>query len=213
MPVTIIVPQSRPVVPDEARTHWKVDVQARVIGAFADIAAHLAGVKFRLAAARPIDWDAPATDTILEVAPVAGPKTHRVWWECSSLATHVGLVIAYQAFSGSSAPTIEGKLKKLDGSTIDADGVLWSTANGGLTEASDFLRNDPGPTPVYRYPIQYTTSTARVVAPAAIVGQTGPRLFNVGTEAGNPIMIEVVTGYARAHMLLGFEAIFPTITQ
>jgi hypothetical protein len=210
---TIIVPQARPVVPNVARTHWKVEVQARVIGAFADIAAHLAGVKFRLAAARPIDWDAPATDTILEVAPVAGPKTHRVWWECSPFATHVGVIIAYQARGGSSPPTIEGKLKKLDGSGIDSEGVLWSTANGGVAEASDFLRNGPWPTAVYRYPIQYTTTTGRAVAPAAIVGQTDPRLFNVGTEAGNPIMIEVVTTYARAHMLLGFEAIFPTITQ
>jgi len=213
MPVTIIVPQSRPVVPNVARTHWKVDVQAAVISAFAGITAHLAGVKFRLAAHRLVDWNVPGADTITELAPTGGPHTHRVWWECSPFATHAGLFIAYQAFAASNTPSIVGALKKLDGADIDADGVLWSTTNGGLVEASDFLRNDPGPTAVYRYPIQYTTTTARVVDPGAIVGQTGPRLFNVGVEAGNPIMIEAEAEWARVHMLVGFEAIFPTITQ
>lgn len=211
MPTTIIVPQSRPPIPPAARTHWRVDVQAAVIGGFADVVAHLAAAKFRLATHRFIDWKQPATDTILQSAPVAGPTPHRIWWECSPFATHVGLIFGYQAFSASSTPTISADLLKLNGDAVDDAGVLWSTADGSIEESSEYLRTDGGG-PVYTYPIQYT-STARVVDPGAVVGVTGPRLFNVGGSAGQSIRFDVSTAYARVHLIVGFEATFNTVTQ
>jgi hypothetical protein len=209
---THLVQLSRPALADVTRTHWKVEVQSLVVGGFADTAIHLAGAKFRLAAHRLIDWNAPSTDTIIEAAPTVGPHTHRVWWQCSPFATHVAVVFGYQAYSASGTPKITATLKKRSGADIDADGVAWTVGNGGLAESRSLLRID-GVTPVYRYPILYTSTTGRIVDPGEIAGETGPRLLNVGTEAGNEIMVEAVVDWGRLHLIVGIEAFAESITQ
>jgi hypothetical protein len=213
MPTTIIVPHARPPIPAYNRTHWKVDVQARVIGGFADIAAHMAGHKFRQAAHRHIDHNAPATDTVLEVAPTGGPHGSSVWWESSPFATHVAVVVGYQCFAESDTPKLTITLTKRDDTGVDDDGIVWTTANGGLQESRQVLRLDPGPTTVYRYPILYTSTTGRLVDPAEIAGETAPRLANVGTEAGNIIKIKAEIEWGRLHFLGAYEALSETLTQ
>lgn len=211
---THLVQLSRPALAPVNRTHWKVDVQALVAGGFADMAIHFAGAKFRLAAHRMIDWNAPATDTILETAPTVGPHTHRVWWQCSPFTTHVAVVFGYQAFSSSGTPKITAKLKKRSGVDIDADGVVWTVANGGLVASRSLLRLEPYPDPpVFTHPILYTSTTGRIVDPGEIVGETGPRMFNVGTEAGNLIMVEAEIDWGRLHLMVGIEAFAESITQ
>lgn len=206
----VIVPVTRPRVPNVQSLKTGVLIDGTVMGRFGDLCAHLEGWKGRRAAAHMLDWKEFDDGLTLENLGPPSSCEHWIPWLSDQRAQHVGLVIGYQAYSNSGDPPILTatlhKWTEMGGvEGVDTDGCEWKPSAGTLVDGRELVEDNLIDDDVYRYPIRYISTTARALAPEAIAGVTGPRVLNVGSAAAEILMVKLEGADIRVVAALVFE--------
>lgn len=183
-----LVSKAWPSVPTGESTRSGLPVQAATPQAIAMIQNHLIGWRGRKAIGHLITCNAEDVFLFDDVPqqPVGGDSyTARVLWRTSPEAKFLYVAIHYAALSGGSkGPSLAAKLETVGGASVDK-GCEWTLADG-LLEAGG-IRAPLG----RQIALMKLATTGTYIDSTAGADVTGPRPLNIGTMAGQDVVLIV----------------------
>lgn len=199
----IAVSTARPIIPSVESAKVSVLVQATTEGRLVDAVGHIEGWKFRRAVHHVVEYNFPASGTLRTVQPSTAVDELWVPWVSHPRAKHVGIIIGCQSHSTSGAPYIKATLHERTGAApvaIDTFGCQWIPGAGTLHDGRTGLAAGG-----FEYKLRYITTGGRAMDPVAIASTTNPRTLNVGSNAGDPLVVKLDFQSVRIFSVTVFE--------